>query len=156
MPFCSKCGRPVEGQFCSDCGQPVVAAAPAGEAPLPSAAPAATAMADNVAGLLCYPLGFITGVIFLALAPYNQSKFVRFHAFQSIFLSVAWLGVWIIERFIDHVLLLISWHLVAAIDLLWALVGLAFLLLVVLLMVKAYQNQRWKLPVIGDFAEKQA
>ena len=42
-------------------------------------------MTDNVASALCYALGFITGILFLVLAPYNQNRMVRFHAFQSIF-----------------------------------------------------------------------
>jgi len=113
-------------------------------------------MTDNVAGLLCYILGFITGIIFLVLAPYNQNKFVRFHAFQSIFLGVAWVAVFIVERIIDAVMLSISFAMLALVATLWMLVGLAFLVLWIVLMVKAYNGQRWKLPIIGDLAEKQA
>ena len=47
-------------------------------------------MTDNVASALCYLLGLITGIIFLVLTPYNRNPVVRFHAFQSIFLNVAW------------------------------------------------------------------
>ena len=47
------------------------------------------AMADNVASTLCYALGFITGIIFLVLEPYSKNRVVRFHAFQSIFFSIA-------------------------------------------------------------------
>ena len=45
-------------------------------------------MTDNMAGALCYLFGFITGILFLVLAPYNQNRDIRFHAFQSIFLNI--------------------------------------------------------------------
>ena len=57
-------------------------------------------MSSNVAGLLCYILGFITGIIFLVIEPYKNDKFVRFHAFQSIFFNVALIVFWI--AYIDH------------------------------------------------------
>jgi uncharacterized membrane protein len=162
MPFCANCGSQIEGQFCGSCGKPVgasqsVAAAPAAASQFsPAVAPASAGMADNVASLLCYLCGLVTGIIFLALAPYNQNKAIRFHAFQSIFLSAAWFAVFIVERVIDAALLSISLGLVAMVALVWTVVGLGFVVLWVVLMVKAYQGQRWKLPVIGDLAEKQA
>lgn len=107
-------------------------------------------MADNVAGALCYVLGLITGILFLVLAPYNQNKFVRFHAFQSIFLNAAWIVVWIAEMFM---MVILPWYLVSMIT---TLVALAFLGVWILMLVKAYQGERFKLPVIGDLAEKQA
>src|SRR5438067_9979795 len=101
MAFCANCGTQVEGQFCATCGRPV-GASPAQPQFTPAAAtPAAAGMTDNVAGLLCYILGFVTGIIFLVLAPYNQNKFIRFHAYQSIFLSVAWVAVVIVERIVS-------------------------------------------------------
>jgi len=86
MAFCASCGAPVEGKFCAKCGAPMGAAVPP-----PGAAPgvAAAGMTDNAASALCYVLGLITGILFLVLAPYNQNKTIRFHAFQSIFLSIA-------------------------------------------------------------------
>ena len=85
MPFCASCGAEVQGTFCPSCGKPVGAAQAAGPAP---AAPAA-GMQENMAGMLCYVLGLITGVLFLVLEPYNRNRNIRFHAFQSIFLTVA-------------------------------------------------------------------
>jgi uncharacterized membrane protein len=156
MPFCANCGSKFEGQFCGSCGKPVgvpqATASQFGQA----APPASAGMADNVASLVCYLCGFITGIIFLALAPYNQNKVIRFHAFQSIFLSIAWFAVFVVERIIDAALLSISFSLVAIVGLISMVVGLGFLTLWVILMVKAYQGQRWKLPLIGDLAEKQA
>ncbi len=53
-------------------------------------------MSENVASALCYFGGVVTGIIFLILAPYNQNKLVRFHAFQSIFLFVGLTALWIV------------------------------------------------------------
>ncbi len=55
----------------------------------PTAAVATSSgLQENVAAALCYALGFITGILFLVLEPYNKNRNIRFHAFQSIFLSV--------------------------------------------------------------------
>ncbi|HYP06654.1 MAG TPA: hypothetical protein VER03_10535, partial [Bryobacteraceae bacterium] len=98
-------------------------------------------------------LGFITGILFLVLTPYNQDKFVRFHAFQSIFLNGAWIAVWILETII---FMMLPWALITIMSMVAMLISLAFLGLWILLMVKAYQGERFKLPIIGDLAEKQA
>ena len=112
MAFCANCGAQVEGRFCQKCGAPVAGGAPMGGAPMGgapmgagapggAAAPefqpqaASAGLSDNAAGAICYLLGFITGILFLVLAPYNQSRSVRFHAFQSIFFNIAWFVLWI-------------------------------------------------------------
>lgn len=167
MAFCGNCGTQVNGAFCPSCGQAAAGPAGAGAAAPPpqaqyaglgaAAQPApAVGMSENVAGLLCYILGFITGIIFLALAPYNQNKFVRFHAFQSIFLSVAWIAVVIVERIVSMVMLSISLALFGLMAVVWLLVALAFLALWIVMLIKAYNGQKFKLPIIGDLAEKQA
>jgi uncharacterized membrane protein len=104
-------------------------------------------MTDNVAGALCYLLGFITGIIFLVVAPYNARKEVRFHAFQSIFLSVAWIVLWIVIG------MALPWAAYLVVSPLLSLAGLALWLY---MMWKTYQNQRVVLPVIGEMAQKQA
>jgi uncharacterized membrane protein len=158
--FCPNCGADVQGRFCAKCGTAVDAAS-ASAGPTPGARPytggpgtatpaTAGGLTDNVAGALCYVLGFITGILFLVLAPYNQNKFVRFHAFQSIFLNAAWIVIWIVEMVMFTVL---PWSLVSLISM---LVSLAFLGVWIFMLVKAYQGERFKLPVIGDLAEKQA
>jgi uncharacterized membrane protein len=101
-------------------------------------------MADNVAGMLAY-VTFIPAIVFLAMAPYNRNSFIRFHAFQCIFFSVALFAIHLVLDFIP----IIGW----AISL---LVSLAALGLWLVLLMKAYQGQRWKVPIIGDMAEKQA
>jgi uncharacterized membrane protein len=104
-------------------------------------------MTDNVAATLCYVLGFISGIIFLVLEPYNKSKIVRFHAFQSIFLSVVWIAVWIVLGII------LPWSLYFTLS---PIISLAFFILWLFLLWKTYQDQKVVLPVIGPLAEKQA
>ena len=175
MPFCKNCGSPVEGPFCAKCGTPQAATPPpAGAAYTPpppqpppaqpgygapaQPAPAAAGMSDNLAGLLCYLVGIITGILFLVLEPYNKSKFVRFHAFQSIFLFVAWIGVMIVLAIFGTVVRLVLgfWAAASVMSLLHLVVWLGFVVLWILLMVKAYQGQKFSLPIIGALADKQA
>jgi len=97
---------------------------------------------ENIAGLLCYILGWITGIVFLVLE--KENKFVRFHAFQSLltFLPLSVL-IWIL-----------GWIPFAG----WVIAGLLWILILILwliLMFKAYKGERYKLPIVGDIAEKQ-
>src|SRR5437879_984508 len=101
MAFCPNCGSQVAGSFCPNCGTQIGGA---GSCPTPGAGSRPTSpppimqapgLTDNVAGALCYLCGLITGIIFLVIAPYNQNKFVRFHAFQSIFAHIAVIVLWI-------------------------------------------------------------
>src|SRR5271170_5706989 len=89
MAFCGKCGSSVaEGvAFCPQCGAPVGATAvppppPASPGWTPAAAaPVTSSLQENVAGLLCYVLGWVTGIVFLLI---DKRPFVKFHAAQSI------------------------------------------------------------------------
>ncbi|HUI56944.1 MAG TPA: hypothetical protein VLY04_18340 [Bryobacteraceae bacterium] len=116
----------------------------------------AAPMADNVASMLCYVLGFITGIIFLVLEPYNKNRAIRFHAFQSIFLNVAIIAVEIVLGIFFRILL-------AAIGLFGLLTGVVFPLfwlacfaLWLYLLFATYQGKTVVLPIIGPFAQKQA
>ena len=152
MAFCQTCGSEVEGRFCAKCGAAMGAPAAGTTGSGASAGPTAQAggMTDNVASALCYALGLITGIVFLALAPYNQNKLIRFHAFQSIFMHVAVLILFI------GVFPVIGMMLGSFFYFLSPLFGLGSLLLWAFMMWKAYSNEKVKLPVIGDLAEKQA
>ncbi|SCG81722.1 UPF0132 membrane protein [Proteiniborus sp. DW1] len=99
-------------------------------------------MEENIAALLSYVLGFITGIIFYVLE--KESKFVKFHAMQSIIYSVALM----ILTFILGLIPIIGWILSLFIP------PLSLILWIVLL-VKSYKYEYFKLPVIGDIAEKQ-
>ena len=147
MAFCASCGAPVEGKFCAKCGAPMGAAVPP-----PGAAPgvAAAGMTDNAASALCYVPILITGILFLVLAPYNQNKTIRFHAFQSIFLSIAWIVVSMVINIVFSALHM--WSLLF----LSPLIGLAFFILWIYMIITAYQGKKVVLPVIGPIAQGQA
>jgi uncharacterized membrane protein len=157
MAFCAKCGVQIsEGvAFCPSCGAPVSGAPGSAGGATPGSSPAVgSAMSSNVAGLLCYVLGFITGIIFLVLEPYKNDRFVRFHAFQSIFFSVAWLVIyWVLGM----LLVPVAWGVgFSFFWLLWGLIRLALFAIWIFLMYKAYNNQKYELPIIGPLAAKQA
>ena len=148
MAFCASCGAPVEGKFCAKCGAPMGAAVPP-----PGAAPgvAAAGMTDNAASALCYVLGLITGILFLVLAPYNQNKTIRFHAFQSIFMSVAC----ILFSMVFNIIVFSGLHMFSLLFL-SPLISLAFFILWIYMIITAYQGKTVVLPVIGPIAQKQA
>ena len=165
MAFCPNCGSQVTGRFCPNCGLDTTAAGSAASAGAgagnstyvpPSAAPplSAPGLARNVACALCYLLGFITGIIFLVLSPYNRDRLVRFHAFQSIFLSVALFVIDIILGIFSGIL----WaaHAGPLVLVLWRLYQLATILGWLYLMYSAYSNRKIVIPVVGPLAEKQA
>jgi uncharacterized membrane protein len=155
--FCTKCGAAVsEGTtFCGSCGTPVTAGA--GAAVAPAAGIQVTGMTSNVAAALTYLLGFITGIIFLVIEPYNKDPFVRFNAFQSIFLSIVYVVFSMVWGVLFGALLIASLgFMFTLIALALRLVELAFFLLWLFLMYKAYKNERYSLPIIGALAAKQA
>ena len=113
-------------------------------------------MASNVAGLLAYILGFITGIIFLVIEPYKNDKFVRFHAFQSIFFNVAIVVFWIAYSILGSILGFVSLgFMVVLMSLVGLLISLAILAYWIFLMYKAYNRELYKIPFIGDLAAKQ-
>jgi len=162
MAFCASCGSQVEGRFCAKCGAtvdaPPAAGAPQGGYPAgyPPAA-ASAGMSDNVASLLCYLVGFITGILFLVLEPYNKNRVIRFHAFQSIFLNVALVAAYIVLGIFSTMLVVVHLGLlIAVIGLLYLVVWLAVFALWIYMMVTAYQGKQVELPIIGALARKQA
>lgn len=142
MAFCNMCGAQIaDGTTrCAACSaRPAVASASVG-----------SGLADNVAGMLAY-VTIIPAIVFLVLEPYNKSRFIRFHSFQSIFFCVAWTVLWTALRIVAHIPFF-GWVTI----LLWPLVGLAGLIIWIILLLKANKGEMYKLPVIGDMAEKQA
>ncbi len=97
---------------------------------------------ENIEGLLCYILTFITGIVFLVLE--KENKFVRFHAMQSI---ATFLPLFVIS-FVIGFIPFIGWVISS-------LIVLVEVILWLLLIFKAYQGEMYKLPIAGDFAEKQ-
>jgi uncharacterized membrane protein len=151
MTFCTACGAPLpeSAAFCARCGAatnresastgPTESGASAAPNGKPMAQPS---ISQNLAGMLCYI--FFAAIIFLLVEPYSRNRFIRFHAFQSILFTIAWVvlhGVVVIPY--------LGWAL-------WPVVELAFLISWIVLLIKAYQGVMFKLPVIGEFAEQHA
>jgi uncharacterized membrane protein len=143
MPYCSACGNQVADGVvvCPACGKNVAASVAASTA----AASTSTSggLDQKIAGLLSYL--FIPAIIFLAMEPYNRNPFIRFHAFQGLFLGLA--------SFVGRIVLIfipvIGWMILPFYELL-------IFILAVIGALKAYQGNKWHAPVVGDLAEKQA
>ena len=101
-----------------------------------------TGLEANVAGLLCYVLGWITGLVFILIE--KENKFVRFHAMQSIIVFGAITVASIIFNLIPFIGVFLG-----------VLLSILALVLWIILMVKAYQGDKYKLPWAGELAEKQ-
>jgi uncharacterized membrane protein len=140
--FCPKCGteNAESSKFCQKCGSMIV--------PEPAkSTDTSLGIEPNLGGLLSYALGWITGLIMILLE--KKNGFIRFHAVQSM---VAFGAISI---------LLVAFGILDGLDvvgsLFWALSIATWILAVILwivLMVKAYQGERYKLPIAGDIAEK--
>src|SRR5258708_27209970 len=103
-------------------------------APTPTP-PASSGMQDNLAGALCYI--WIVGVIFLFIEPYNKKRFIRFHAFQSIFCGLAWMALIIAWVIISMILTAMHLGCLSCIGgLAFPFLGLAYLILLVVAAVK--------------------
>lgn len=93
----------------------------------------------------------IPAIIFLVMEPYNKNRFIRFHSFQSIFFCVALIVLGVALSIFTVIpllgLIMLPLHL---------LIWIGSVAIWVILLLKANQGQMWKLPVIGDMAEKQA
>lgn len=147
MPqFCATCGAQMtEGSIaCPACGKANAQSTGGGAAAAPAASSSTAGGLDtNVASALAY--FFIPAIAFLVMEPYNKNKTVRFHSFQSIFLS---LGL-----FVTHIVLglipILGW--IASL-----LIFLGSVILWVVLLIKTFQGQKMSLPVIGPMAEEQA
>jgi len=153
MPHCTQCGTAVapDARFCPSCGQPQAAAATPGAPPAPPATTHA-GLSQNAAALLSYVLGWITGLIFLLI---DKRPYVRFHAAQSL---VTFGGLHIIRIVLGAIFGFGWWYYggwgnLGLGALLLGALGLLTLVLWIVCMVKAYQGERFKVPIAGDIAE---
>jgi uncharacterized membrane protein len=164
MPFCTHCGHEVDenDRFCGNCGarQPN---AGGGSAAMPSAPQTSDGIPDKTACVLCYIpfVGWIVSIVVLAAKRFRDQRVVRFHAFQGLYLFVAWL---LVEQVISPVLFAFSpW--------MWGggffedgaafrFVGLATLLQLTLIgvgvfmMFRVSDDEMFRLPLLGDLAER--
>ena len=125
-------------------------------APPGAGAASGTGLAPNVAAALSYLAGAITGIVFVLT---EKDNFVRFHAFQSIIASVVWIVAWVVFTILSTILTAIPLlGILAAIIGFFISIGLwlAGVVVWIVLMIKAYQGQRWHLPYIGEMAERYA
>jgi uncharacterized membrane protein len=142
MPYCSKCGNQVGGRdaFCGRCGtrQPV--------APV-SATDAFERVSPRTAAICCYipGIGWVASIIVLASQRFRRDRTVRFHAFQGLYLFVAWLlNDWVLQPMLSQVP-----HFP-----LHGLVGAALLVMSIFMMVKAAHNEAYSLPLFGELAQR--
>jgi uncharacterized membrane protein len=169
MSSCQSCGAALATDtcFCQSCGSPTEIKVGVSRTPVEGstavavmslpAEPGSKTMDTNLVGALTYLAGFITGIIFLVLDPYKSNSFVRFHAFQSIFFNVAWGAFWIVWMIVSAVLA----PLTAGV---FGLIALPSMLIFtfagfgiwIFLMYQAYQQQLFKLPIVGKFAAEHA
>jgi uncharacterized membrane protein len=138
--FCSKCGaeNPEGAKFCSKCGAGLgtsVGVSPEAES--------STGLSANVAGLLCYVLVWVTGIIFVVLE--KKSTFVKFHAWQSIMTF----GVLTVAQLVLGWIPVVGW-------ILNILIGILMFVLWLILIIQAGTGKMWKVPGAGDWAERQA
>jgi uncharacterized membrane protein len=113
-------------------------------------------LTDNAAGAIAY-ITFIPAIIFLAIPPYNTSPFVRFHAWQSIFLSIAAFVVGIaVAIFVGITAAFLPWGLYGLVHMIGPLIDLLWLILWLVCVMKAINGGKFVIPIIGPLAEQQA
>src|SRR5215213_2182154 len=123
-------------------------------------AKSSTGLDENVAALLSYVFGWISGLIFFLIE--KDSRLVRFHAMQSLILSgggtviliALWIFIGIASLIIAQISGILSSLATVVLGLIATVVGIAILICAIISLVKAYQGQYFKLPVIGNMAEK--
>jgi uncharacterized membrane protein len=177
MSFCQTCGSSLTdgSPACPACGASQgVAASSAAPGAMPGSVPppppaamyaqpvaqpvqAGTGLTPNAAGALTYLLGLVTGIVFLVIEPYKNDRFVRFHAFQSIFVHVAFIVLWIVWLIVGGLLTAITHGLfIFILSPLSLIIMLGALCLWIYLMYTAYQGKTVQLPIIGALAASQA
>ena len=165
MAFCSNCGSQVQGQFCPNCGTAVGAGAgaatgnPNAGTYVPPTTVSTGGLEPHIAGALCYTpfvIGLIISIIFVVMPPYNQNKFVRFCAFQSLFLHLAFFVLGIAVSIVFGIITAMIHAFALVFIPIWPLVWVGTLVLLLYMMYKAFNNQKVLLPYIGELAEKQA
>lgn len=112
--------------------------------------PYQSGFSDNAAGAISY-ITILPAIVFLVMPPYNKRAYVRFHSWQSIFLTIAWVAVFIVLGILDKIPFIgaIAWPLFLVLAAVWFVIW-------IVLVLKALNGNLTKLPIIGDLAQKQA
>ena len=156
MAHCIKCGAAIadNAAFCGNCGSPQSVGAPAG-APGTASTPVVAAqsqMSENLAATLSYVLGWLTGLVFYLI---DKRPYVRFHAAQSIVVfGTLHIITFIIGAFFGLSLMTGGYAGFSLGLALYRILDVVALVLWVLLMIKAYQGERFRVPFAADLAEK--
>ena len=152
MAFCKACGGELGGaSFCPKCGanQGAVSAPAVASADSPT-----SGMEENVAGLLCYLFGWVSGLIFLLI---DKRPFVKFHGAQSIALTlsffVVWVGFWVLTMVLGFITAMMHFPIGFLMAFLFPVVIFGYLAAFIFCMYKAYQHEKFKLPIIGNLVE---
>jgi uncharacterized membrane protein len=123
-------------------------------------AKSSTGLDENVAALLSYIAGWITGLVFFLIE--KDSRLVRFHAMQSLILSgggtvlliALWILIFVLSIIIGYISGILAFLVTTVLSLVAGVLGLAILIGAIISLIKAYQGQYFKLPVVGNLAEK--
>jgi uncharacterized membrane protein len=158
LTSCPHCAArmPETAAFCPGCGQamvgPSVSQAVVNEA---RAQGTVGAFPESIAGALAY-MSFVPAVIFLVLEPYNKNRFVRFHSIQCLLFWAAAIAIAIALKLASVVLFIIPVLGPLLVLLVSMVVGLAAVVIWFVLVIKAFQGEMFKLPMLGDLAEPYA
>ena len=165
MARCPQCDWPLpeQAQYCSSCGTAIApevwngTTAPTGAVAVEETRAAASGeplpIAENVAGVIAY-MTIFPAIVFLLLEPFKRNRFVRFHSFQHLLLWAAGVGVGLASGIVGAILQLIPFMRVLVFPF-TGLVGLAFFFLWFCWLVRL-TNMMFKLPILGDLAERWA
>jgi uncharacterized membrane protein len=149
LTSCPHCAAqmPETAGYCPGCGRPMQteARAQGKVGPLP----------EPLAGALAY-FTFIPAIVFLVLEPYKNNRFVRFHSFQCLLLWGAGILVAIVLKLAGLLLFIIPVLGPLLVVLVSTVVGFGAVVIWLVLVVKAFQGQMFRLPLLGDFAAQQA
>jgi uncharacterized membrane protein len=137
---------PDESVFCPGCGR--------GKGASPALGTTG-GISDNIAGALAY-VTIIPAIVFLLVEPFKRNRFVRFHSFQCLFLVLAAFVLGLALKVGLAVLLFVPVLGQLMVLLISMVISIGCLILWIVLIVKALQGEMFKVPFVGDLAEKQA
>ncbi|MGA9389916.1 MAG: zinc-ribbon domain-containing protein [Candidatus Sulfotelmatobacter sp.] len=146
---CPECGAsmPDTAEFCPGCGRAM--------RPVQRVQGKVGALPEAIAGAVAY-FTIIPAIIFLLVEPYNKNRFLRFHSFQCLGLWLAALVTGTVLKLAGFVLFFVPLMGPLLVVLLSIVFGLGYFVIWLVLVIKALQGERFKLPIIGKFADQQA